>query len=75
MAEMIGVSRNVRRRSGASGLVAALKRSLARLTGQSRPTGLRLDEWSDYLLRDIGLDGRVRDESDPRAQATDWLRR
>jgi len=76
MAEMIGFSQGVGHRNGAiGGLVAALKRSLFRLTGGGRSTSLRPEEWPDYLLRDIGLDSRVRDEVDPRGKPTDWLMR
>jgi hypothetical protein len=76
MAEMIGLSRGVGHQTGAiGGLVAALKRSLSRLTGGDRSTSLRPEEWPDYLLRDIGLDGRIRDEVDPRGRPTDWLMR
>jgi hypothetical protein len=76
MAEMIGLSRVVGRRNGAiGGLVAALKRSLSHLTGSDRSPSLRPEEWPDYLLRDIGLDSTIRDESDPRAKSTDWLMR
>jgi len=76
MAEMIGLSRDIRRQNSAlGGLVAALKRSIFRLTGSGRSASLRPEEWPDYLLRDIGLDGRVRDEVDPRGKPTDWLMR
>jgi hypothetical protein len=76
MAEMIGLSRGVGHQTGAiGGLVAALKRSLSRLTGGDRSTSLRPEEWPDYLLRDIGLDSRIRDEVDPRGRPTDWMMR
>jgi hypothetical protein len=75
MAEMMGVSRGIRRRNGAiGGLVAALKQSLSSITGGHRSNQLRLEEWPDYLLRDIGLDRTFRDE-DPRGHPTDWLGR
>jgi hypothetical protein len=54
-------------------LVTALKFGLTRLAGRSRSTQLRLEEWPDYLLRDIGLDRRAREDADPRS--TDWLMR
>ena len=67
MAEMVGLSRGLRRSSGVvGGLIATLKLGLFRLTGGSRSTQLRLDDWPDYLLRDIGLDRRVREDPDPR---------
>jgi hypothetical protein len=73
MAEMVGLSRGLRRRNGAIGsFVAALKLGLARLSGNSRSAQLRPEEWSDYLLRDIGLDSTIRDELDPRAKPADW---
>jgi hypothetical protein len=34
-----------------------------------------VEEWPDYLLRDIGLDSTIRDEPDPRAKPTDFLTR
>ena len=76
MAEMVGLSRTIRRRKGAiGGLLATMKTGFARLTGRDRADELRLAEWSDYLLRDIGLDRSIRDEIDPRAKSTDWLMR
>lgn len=72
MAEMVGLSRGLRRSHGAVGsLVAALKTGLSRLTRGRRSSQLRLEEWPDYLLRDIGLDRRAREDGDPRD--TDWL--
>ena len=72
MAEMVGLSRGLRRSNGVvGGLVATVKLGFNRLTGR-RSTQLRLDEWPDYLLRDIGLDSTVRDQPDPRAN-TDYL--
>ena len=74
MADTIGLSRGHRRPSGVfGGIFATLKRSL-RLAARGRSATLRLEEWPDYLLRDIGLDRTVRD-ADPRAPRTDWLLR
>lgn len=74
MAEMVGLSRGLRRSHGViGGLVGTLKLGLTRLTGGRRSNQLRLEEWPDYLLRDIGLDRRVREDIDPRS--TDWLMR
>ena len=74
MAEMVGLSQGLRRRNGAIGnLVAALKLGLARLSGRGSAAQLPLEEWPDYLLRDIGLDRTIRDQGDPRATSTDWL--
>jgi len=74
MAEMVGLSQGARRSHGVAGsLVTALKFGLTRLAGRSRSTQLRLEEWPDYLLRDIGLDRRAREDADPRS--TDWLMR
>ena len=76
MAEMVGLSRGLRRRTGAiGGFAAVLKRGLARFSGGSRSAQLRPEEWPDYLLRDIGLDRTIRDEADPRAKPTAWLMR
>jgi hypothetical protein len=74
MAEMVGLSRGIRRPHGVVGsLVAAVKLGLTRLTGGRHSTQLRLEEWPDYLLRDVGLDRRARPDIDPRGQ--DWLMR
>ncbi|GAB2176409.1 hypothetical protein [Dongia sp. agr-C8] len=76
MAEMVGLSRGDRHRTGAvGGFVAALKVGLSRLTGSSRSNKLRLEEWPDYLLRDIGLDTTIRDQAEPRGKPTDFLMR
>ena len=72
MSEMVGVSRDCRHRNGAlSGLLAALKLGLSRLTSR-RSSQLRLEEWPDYLLRDVGLDRSIHEPADPRAAVTDW---
>jgi hypothetical protein len=74
MAEMVGLSHGLRRSNGLIvGLIATLKAGLGRLTGGRRSAQLRLEEWPDYLLRDIGLDARAREDADPRG--TDWLMR
>ena len=74
MAEMVGLSQGLRRRNGAIGnLVATLKMGLARISGRGSAAHLPLEEWPDYLLRDIGLDRTIRDQGDPRATSTDWL--
>ena len=76
MAEMVGLSTGVRRRNGAlATLVAALKSGLSRLSGRDRAAQLALEQWPDYLLRDIGLDRTIRDQGDARATSTDWLSR
>jgi hypothetical protein len=77
MAEMVGISCTAPRRNGAIGrLVAALQRGYARLTGGGeRSSQLRLEDWPDYLLRDIGLDGSIRDQADLRGKPTDFLMR
>ncbi len=76
MAEMVGVSHCTERRSSATGrLMAALQRGLSHLTGGGRSSQLRLEEWPDYLLRDIGLDSTIRDQAEPRGKPTDFLMR
>jgi hypothetical protein len=76
MAESVGFSRGLRCQSGAqSGFGAALKRLLSRLAGSGRPARLAPEEWPDYLLRDVGLDRRFRDEPDPRGMPMNWLPR
>jgi hypothetical protein len=74
MAEMVGLSRGLRRRNGViGGLFGALKLSVSRLVLGRRSSRLELDEWPDYLLRDIGLDRTASQGTDPRALPTDWL--
>jgi uncharacterized protein YjiS (DUF1127 family) len=76
MAEMIGLSGTVGRRTGRiGGFIAALKGHLSRLRGGGRATRLPLDRWPDYLLRDIGLDRSVRDQDGARTTPADWLLR
>jgi hypothetical protein len=75
MAEMVGISCSAPRRNGAIGrLIAALQRGYARFTGD-RSSRLRVEDWPDYLLRDIGLDGRIGDQPGPRSRPTDFLMR
>jgi hypothetical protein len=74
MAEMVGLSHDCRRRTGVIGrFVAALKLGITRLAGGNRSAELRLEEWPDYLLRDIGLGRAEVDRSNPRN--IDWLGR
>ena len=73
MAEMVGLSRGLRRRNGAfGGFLAALRLGLSRLTWGRRNSRLELEEWPDYLLRDIGLDRSARQDSDPRSLPAGW---
>lgn len=76
MAEMVELSRGLRRRNGAfRGFFAAFKLGLSRVTFGRRSSRLELEEWPDYLLRDIGFDRSARDAADPRSVPMDWLRR
>jgi uncharacterized protein YjiS (DUF1127 family) len=76
MAEMVGFSRGLQGRNGVvGGLVAVLKLGLSRLSRGRRSRHLQLDEWPDYLLRDIGLDRTEFDRADPRSRPIDWLGR
>jgi hypothetical protein len=76
MAEMVGFSRGLRRPTSAiGGLLAALKGVwFGRLRAHRAPR-LRMDEWPDYLLEDIGLDRRAGEPSDPRERPTGLLLR
>jgi hypothetical protein len=71
MTEIVGLSRGLPRRN--SGLFAALKLALSRLAPGARANPLRVEEWPDYLLRDIGLDRAALDPEHPRP--TNWLGR
>jgi hypothetical protein len=74
MAEMVGFSRDLQRRNGAvRGLFGAIRLVLSRLAPGRRATRLHVEEWPDYLLRDIGVDRASLDRTDPRSM--DWLRR
>jgi len=78
MAEMVGFSRALQRRGGVvGGLFAALRVALSPF---ARPgvTRLHLEEWPDYLLRDVGISRASLESSDPRQtdwRPTDWLGR
>jgi hypothetical protein len=73
MAEMIGFSRGLERRTGATGgLFRTFRLALSRFTCR-RPTRLQFEEWPDYLLRDIGVDRASLEQADPRT--TDLMRR
>lgn len=72
MAETVGLSRACQPRNGAIGFVGALKQAVAHLVSGRRSSRLVLEEWPDYLLRDIGLDRTTRDSADPRALPIDW---
>jgi hypothetical protein len=67
MAEMVGSSCGVQRRNGAvAGLFGTIRQALSRLMPGGRATRLQLEQWPDYLLRDIGLDRNAFDPADPR---------
>ena len=73
MAEMVELSRGFRRPNGViGGFLAALKARLSRFVSSRRASRLRMEEWPDYLLRDIGLDRAEGDRADPRALPMDW---
>jgi hypothetical protein len=73
MAQMVELSRGLRRPNGAiGGFFAALKLGLSRLTLGRRNKRLELEEWPDYLLRDIGLDRTARESADPRSVPMEW---
>ena len=73
MADTIGLSRDLQRRTGVvGGLLAAIKLHWSRLASGRRASRLHLEEWPDYLLRDVGLDRSGRDRTDPRTLPTDW---
>jgi hypothetical protein len=64
MAEMVGLSRTEHRRTGSVfGLIRAFWQS--RSTANHR---VRTEEWSDYMLRDVGLE---RDHAD-QPSLLDW---
>jgi hypothetical protein len=76
MAELVGLSHRRAGLSETGRLVAVLKRGLSLIRGGgARSSRLRPEEWPDYLLRDIGLDGRIREREDPRGRPTDFLMR
>ena len=78
MAETVGSSCGVQGRNGAvAGLFGtirqAFRQALSRLIPGGRATRLQLEQWPDYLLRDIGLDRNALDPADPRPM--DWMGR
>lgn len=73
MAEMVGLSRGLRPRSGVvGGLLAAFRLALSPFARRGA-TRLHLEEWPDYLLRDVGISRASLESPDPRR--TDWLGR
>jgi|1185.fasta_scaffold1688563_2 hypothetical protein len=75
MAEMVGRSRELRRPNGViGGFLAALKSEWRRLRWQHREPRLRVEEWSDYLLKDVGLDRKMSAPTDPRDLTAGWKR-
>lgn len=73
MAEMVGTNRDLHRPTSAiGGWLSAIKQYWLRISWERREPRLRMEEWPDYLLRDIGLgrtDGRT---NDPRSLPMDW---
>jgi len=53
MAEMVGLSRTAARRGSALGLIALIRTVWRKRPGSS--TRIHTEAWSDYMLRDIGL--------------------
>ena len=73
MTELVGLAGRNRQRNGwLSAILAAIGGVVRRLRPASRGSRLNAEEWSDYLLRDIGLPGAARDRQDPRALPTSW---
>ncbi len=74
MAEMVGFSRDLPRRGGwVGGLFAAMRRLALSPFARRSATRLHLEEWPDYLLRDVGISRASLESSGPRS--TDWLGR
>jgi hypothetical protein len=73
MTEMVGFSRTLlhRKRSifggWVFGFLPAIKASWRKQPGSR----IRAEDWSDYMLRDVGLSVTGRDQTDPRA-GLDW---
>jgi uncharacterized protein YjiS (DUF1127 family) len=75
MAEMIGLSHGLRRPTSAiGGILAALKNRWLRRLWERREPRLRMEEWPDYLLKDIGLDRTAGQSTDPRDLPMGWPR-
>jgi len=75
MAEMVGFSRSLRRPTSAiGGFLAALKREWLRLVWERREPRLRMEEWPDYLLKDIGLNRTQGESVEPRDLPAGWPR-
>jgi len=73
MAEMIGTSCDLRRPTKATGgWLAAIKSYWLQLSWRRREPRIRLEEWPDYLLRDIGLGRTSGADGDPRNLPIDW---
>jgi hypothetical protein len=73
MAEMVPLSRRLPRPTGnISGWLMAIRRKCFQLRWERREPRLRVEEWPDYLLRDIGLRRSGSDGTDPRRLPTEW---
>jgi len=73
MVEMVGFSRILPRRGGVvAGLRAALRLALSPFA-RPRASRLHLEEWPDYLLRDVGISRASLESTDTRP--VDWLGR
>jgi hypothetical protein len=73
MAEMVGTSRGLRRPTSViGGLLAAIKLYWLRVSWERREPKLRMEDWPDHLLRDIGLGRTAGTSNDPRSLPMDW---
>jgi hypothetical protein len=75
MAEIVDTSRTLSRSAEPLSWLRRMLLGLARWRADRHDRGRRIDEqaWSDYMLRDIGLDeSRTGRGRDPRALPIDW---
>ena len=73
MAELVGLPHHSRRRIGSrSGLLEAIGATWRRLLRKRDGSRIRAEDWSAYMLRDIGISTAPGLRDDPRSLPIDW---
>jgi uncharacterized protein YjiS (DUF1127 family) len=71
MAEMMELARRSDRPGRMLGALVGALRTIVRLRSQVKPR-LRVEDWPDYRLRDVGLSRSGVERPDPRAYPVGW---
>ena len=75
MAKMMDVSRGLSGRTALDRLLGVFKLGWSRVSPRRRAPRLRMEEWPDYLLKDVGLGRAANNRTDPRAMPLNWTPR